>query len=187
MAEPTDKQQEELAAGDQCNKKEELPKLSAMEFSIYNSLAEHMDYFHNNFRSTWNILYKACETSKRPSNMSLRQFISLGQTFLHHLETHHGIEERHVFPLLATRMPSFKKEMELLTQHKEIHKGMDKMEEYLRACQRGERELRLEELKEIMDSFGTVLWQHLEDEVKQLGAENMRKYWSIDDMRRMPM
>jgi hypothetical protein len=28
-----------------------------------------MEYFHNNFRNTWNTLYKACETGKRPAGM----------------------------------------------------------------------------------------------------------------------
>lgn len=100
---------------------------------------------------------------------------------------HHSIEEQHIFPFLAVRMPAFQKELLLLTQHKEIHKGMDKMEEYLRKCQSGETDLRLEELKLIMESFGGVLWAHLDAEVKELGAENMRKYWTADEMRRMPM
>ena len=42
-------------------------------------------------------------------------------------------------------------------------------------------------MKKILDSFGAVLWQHLDDEVKELGAENMRKYWTLEEMRRMPM
>ena len=84
-------------------------------------------------------------------------------------------------------MPAFKKELELLTQHKEIHKGMDKLEAYVDECKTGKRELRMEEMKEIMDSFGKVLWAHLEDEVKQLAAENMRKYWSLEEVRRLPM
>lgn len=29
-----------------------------------------------------------------------------------------------------------------------------------------------------MDDFGSVLWAHLTDEVVELGAENMSKYWS---------
>lgn len=45
----------------------------------------------------------------------------------------------------------------------------------------------MQEMKEILDSFGEVLWQHLDDEVEQLGAENMRKYWSLDEMRRIPL
>ena len=84
-------------------------------------------------------------------------------------------------------MPAFKKELELLTQHKEIHKGMDKLEAYVNECKAGKRELRMEEMKEILDSFGKVLWAHLEDEVKQLAAENMRKYWSLEEVRRLPM
>ena len=164
-----------------------LPKLSPFEFRQYNRMAEHMDYFHNHFRSTWNTLYEACKAQKRPTGMSIKQFLNLGQQFCQHLEMHHGIEERHIFPLLARKMPAFKKELELLTQHKQIHKGLDKLQLYLNECSAGERELRLPELKEILDGFGKVLWQHLDDEVKQLGAENMRKYWTLDEMRRMPM
>jgi hemerythrin-like domain-containing protein len=132
-------------------------------------------------------MYSACENNSRPANMSIRQFIATGMSFCHTLEMHHNIEEQHVFPYLATRMPAFKKELELLTQHKQIHAGMEKMEDYLSKCQIGETELRLGELKGFMDTFGKVLWEHLEQEVKELGAENMRKYWSMDDMRRMPM
>ncbi|KAK7732095.1 hypothetical protein SLS57_001075 [Botryosphaeria dothidea] len=165
----------------------ELPKLSAHEFRQYNRLAEHMDIFHNNFRHSWTIMYTACENNKRPSGMSIRQFISLGLEFCHHLDVHHNIEERHIFPILAKKMPAFRKELELLTQHKQIHKGLDKLEKYLEECRRGEDELRMDKLREILDSFGKVLWQHLDDEVKQLGAENMRKYWTIEEVRRIPM
>ncbi|KAG9202966.1 hypothetical protein G6514_003747 [Epicoccum nigrum] len=164
-----------------------LPKLNQHDFRIYNRMAEHMDYFHNHFRETWNVLYTACETGKRGKGMSIRQFIGLGQQFCSQLEMHHGIEERHIFPVLAKKMPAFKKELELLTQHKQIHKGLDKLTKYLEECSTGERELRLPELKEILDGFGKVLWQHLDDEVKELGAENMRKYWSKEEVMRMPM
>lgn len=164
-----------------------LPKLTGAEFHQFNRMAEHMDYFHNNFRTTWNTIYTACASQKRPRGMSIKQFLGLGQQFCHHLTVHHTIEEQHIFPVLAKRMPAFKKELELLTQHKQIHKGLDKLEKYLEECSTGERELRMSEMKDILDTFGTVLWQHLDDEVKQLGAENMRKYWTAEEIRRMPM
>jgi hypothetical protein len=82
-------------------------------------------------------------------------------------------------------MPSFRRELSLLSQHKEIHKGLDKFESYLKECKSGERELRREELKAIMDSFGEVLWQHLDDEVRELGAENMRKYWTVEEVEQL--
>lgn len=119
--------------------------------------------------------------------MSIRQFLNMGDEFCHHLTIHHTIEEQHIFPVLARKMPAFKKELQLLTQHKEIHKGLDKFEEYLGKCRSGEKELRLEEMKEVMNTFGTVLWTHLDEEVHELRAENMRKYWSPEEMRRLPM
>jgi len=63
------------------NEEKPLPKLSASEFRQYNRMAEHMNYFHDNFRATWKVLYGACEAQKRPKNMSIRQFISMGQQF----------------------------------------------------------------------------------------------------------
>ena len=84
-------------------------------------------------------------------------------------------------------MPAFKKELELLTQHKQIHAGLDKFEEYLAQCKSGETDLRMEEMKSRMDAFGEVLWAHLDDEVRELKAENMRKYWTVAEMRSMPM
>ena len=84
-------------------------------------------------------------------------------------------------------MPAFRKELELLTQHKQIHQGLEKLQAYLEDCTSGERELRLEEIKRLMDAFGEVLWAHLSDEVNQLEAENMRKYWTVEEMKRMPM
>jgi len=76
---------------------------------------------------------------------------------------------------------------ELLRQHKAIHEGMDGFEDYLQRCSSGEVDLELTVLKEKMDCWGEVLWKHLDQEVKTLGAENMRKYWTVEEMRRMPM
>lgn len=76
-------------------------------------------------------------------------------------------------------MPAFRKELELLSQHEQIHAGLDHFEDYLRDCSAGKRELRLTELKTLMDSFGNVLWEHLSDEVEQLGANYMRQYWTL--------
>lgn len=88
-----------------------------------------------------------------------------------------------MFPVLARKMPEFRKNVHLLKQHKEIHKGMDNLEAYLEACRSGEKELRLQEMKAVLDTFGEVLWAHLDDEVRTLGAENMRKYWTVNEVR----
>jgi hemerythrin-like domain-containing protein len=150
-------------------------------------MAEHMDYFHNHFRHTWNTVYRACEANKRPAGMSIRQFLATLEQFCGQLTMHHTIEEQHIFPVLAKKMPAFREELELLTQHKGIHAGLDKLEEYVADCRKGEKELQMKEVKAILDGFGKVLWTHLDDEVKQLGAENMRRFWTEAEMKRMPM
>ena len=132
-------------------------------------------------------MYDACSKNQRPAGMSIRQFIMTGLQFCHSLETHHGIEEAYVFPMLGRKMPAFKDELALLAQHRQIHSGLDKFEDYLTDCRTGKRELRLDEMKAIMETFGAVLWAHLDDEVHQLGAENMRQYWTLDEVRRMQM
>jgi hemerythrin-like domain-containing protein len=148
--------------------------------------------YHNHFRSIWNLLWSACENNKRPGHISLKAFITEGIQFVRHLTLHHDIEEAHIFPVLARKMPEFKAgkgngAAELLRQHREIHKGMDVLEEYLKGCKSGEYELELSVLKGKLESWGAVLWTHLDQEVKTLGAENMRKYWTLEEMRRMPM
>ncbi|KAF2230120.1 hypothetical protein EV356DRAFT_536678 [Viridothelium virens] len=164
-----------------------LPALTPGEFRVYNRMAEHMELYHNNFRHTWTTLHTACTSRQRPAGMSLPQFVSLGLSFAHHLTFHHTIEEEHIFPVLAARMPAFQAELELLSQHRQIHEGLEAFETYLEACRAGERELRWEELRGLMDGFGGVLWAHLDEEVRELGAEKMRRYWSLREMKGLPM
>ncbi|TVY48008.1 hypothetical protein LOCC1_G001061, partial [Lachnellula occidentalis] len=158
LAEPCEKENEILDGNpardaalekvEEAKVEKKLPKLSAAEFRVYNSMAEHMEYFHNHFRQSWTILKIACDTNRRPTTMSLKAFLSTGLSFLQHLETHHSIEEAHIFPVLARKMPEFKagrngNAAELLRQHAEIHVGMEKLGDYLKSVRSGERELEL--------------------------------------------
>ncbi|KAK4177263.1 hypothetical protein QBC36DRAFT_327393 [Triangularia setosa] len=166
-----------------------LPPLSPSEFKIYNRLAEQMEYFHNHFVGMWTTLYTACVNSRRPPNMSLKQFLDEGLRLVRYLESHHTIEETHLYPILAKKMPQFKagKSNRLLKQHELIHKGMDQLQEYILMCKSREVDLELSVLKEKMDNWGEVLMKHLDDEVKELEAETMRKYWTLEEMRAIPI
>ncbi|KAJ5388975.1 uncharacterized protein N7496_000043 [Penicillium cataractarum] len=165
-----------------------LPPLSAGDLRTYNRMADQMEGFHNHFRMAWNQLWDACDsTAKRPGGLSARQMIMTGLQFCSQLDFHHSIEEQHIFPVLAKKMPEFRKELDLLKQHKQIHAGLEKLESYLEKCRSGEEDMRREEVKRLMEGFGGVLWKHLDEEVQTLKADNMRKYWSLDEMRRLPM
>lgn len=186
----TDPAEKAEAEGEEAATK--LPPLSAAEFRVYNRMAEHMDMFHAHFRQSWNLLWDAASSGRRPAGLSARAFLLEGLQFLQYLTVHHDIEERHIFPVLARKMPEFKAgrgngAAELLRQHREIHRGMEGLEAYLTACRAGERDLEMRVLKAKLETWGEVLWTHLDQEVRTLGAENMRKYWTPDEMKRLPM
>lgn len=84
-------------------------------------------------------------------------------------------------------MPEFRKELDLLQQHKKIHAGLAELERYLEDCRMGDVELDRAEVKRLMDAFGDVLWKHLDEEVETLGARNMRRYWTVREMPGLPM
>ena len=131
------------------------------------------------------MIHSACVANERPAGMSIRQYLGLGLTFIRQVTMHHNIEETYVFPMLGEKMPMFRDQAHLKGQHTEIHKGLDEMQLYLEQCSSGERELRLAELGSIMNGFGKVLWTHLDDEVNQLKADNMRKFWTKPEMRNL--
>ncbi|KAK0646704.1 hypothetical protein B0T16DRAFT_311139, partial [Cercophora newfieldiana] len=170
-----------------------LPPLTVEEFRGYNRLAVVMDQFHDHFRSTWKVLYTACTTNRRPARMSLRQFLDEGLSLVRYLTAHHNIEESYLYPILARKMPSFRAaqrgapDCKLVRQHRAIHKGMDEFEAYLKACRRGESDFELSVLKEKMDAWGDVLFVHLDEEVAELGAQNMRKYWTLEEVKAIPV
>lgn len=139
----------------------------------------------NHFRHSWNMLWSACENNRRPRGMTLKQFINEGLNFAQGLTMHHGIEERFVFPMLGVKMPEFRGDLQ--GQHAEIHHGLELFEKYLKDCTAGRKDFELATLRENMETWGDILWRHLDDEVKALGAENMRKYWSKEEMQRMRM
>lgn len=84
-------------------------------------------------------------------------------------------------------MPFFGPSSAAIQDHEKIHEGVEALEKWVDQVSSGEKELRWTDLKEIMDGFGEVLWRHLDEEVEMLGAENMRKYWTQEEMRVMPM
>lgn len=193
----TPSKEEQSSNAQQKKEEKKLPPLKGAEFRAYNRLAEHMDVFHAHFRTSWNALWAAAcagNSKGKASSRGGRSIINDGLAFISQLEMHHSIEETYIFPILARRMPEFRTDgkggkgaAELLQQHREIHDGMEGMREYLRACRDGEKELDMSTLKAQMENWGSVLWKHLDQEVETLGAENMRKYWTVEEIRRIPM
>ncbi|KAI9147974.1 hypothetical protein HJFPF1_11795 [Paramyrothecium foliicola] len=161
------------------------PQLSARDFQFYNSMAEKMDYIHGHFREMWKIMWDACESGRRPKNMTIRQFLNHADSFVQQLTGHHDIEESLLYPRLAPRLKHFDpKNGDLVVQHKAIHDGMDRLQKYVLECKAGTLDFSLAVLKEKMQSFGDVLWVHLDEEVEALGAVHMAKAFTKEEFMR---
>lgn len=84
-------------------------------------------------------------------------------------------------------MPQFEKTGAHLHEHEEMSRGLDKFAEYLKLCSRKPGEYSPERMKEAM-AFGTVLFAHLDDEVRSLSAESLQAAgWSLAELRALPM
>lgn len=136
----------------------------------------------------------------------LREASSLSQSLINH----HSLEENYIFPALAKKMPEkfgahgLEKE-----QHKHIHdgecrraqvepavsptplannSGLESYEGYIHYSRSHPEKYDGKKLRAIMDKFRDVLYAHLDDEVRDLGAEALQKAgFTLDELRRVPM
>ncbi|PSR81162.1 hypothetical protein PHLCEN_2v6497 [Hermanssonia centrifuga] len=100
---------------------------------------------------------------------------------------HHTIEERHIFPILAKRMPTFKDDEVHIKSHHGIHEGLDKLGALLAKWNAQPSTYSPQEMKDCLDSWREVLFVHLDQEVEDLSGENMKKYWTLQELERIPM
>ncbi|WVQ68205.1 uncharacterized protein L199_006412 [Kwoniella botswanensis] len=145
----------------------------------WNRLAVHMDQFHSHFRYEFNRVYTLADGGFHKEGMTLPRFLREAQQLYTHLDMHH-------------RIPQFKEGAresgEHLKKHKGIHDGLEKYDAFLRNSLENQSEYNPTKLREIMDGFKEVLFTHLDEEVKDLGAESMKKAgWTLDEIRRIPM
>mmetsp|Transcript_11931 Transcript_11931/g.35730 ORF Transcript_11931/g.35730 Transcript_11931/m.35730 type:complete len:159 (+) Transcript_11931:264-740(+) len=63
-----------------------------------------LKHFHNDLRSGLDKLIKGCEKYSASGSGSIQPLILSTRRYFHSLETHHGIEDTHVFPFLAKKM-----------------------------------------------------------------------------------
>ncbi|KAJ9111069.1 hypothetical protein QFC19_001267 [Naganishia cerealis] len=191
-------------------------KLTERELREWNHMAEGMEYYHNHFRHSFDSIYQVSRvyvlhSLERDTDMkyllqmadgkfhsrglSLQQYLKQASSLYSHLEMHHQIEEKHIFPILARKMPQFKagarESGAHLKSHKQIHNGslgMDKYAALLTKYAADPTSYSPTELRENMDSWREVLFHHLEEEVHDLSGDSMRKAgWTLNEVKGMPM
>ncbi|KAF9501524.1 hypothetical protein BDN71DRAFT_1501236 [Pleurotus eryngii] len=165
----------------------ETRKLSPQEERKWNKLSVTMNAFHENFKQEFNRLYELADGSFNNYGWSLSYYLNAAQGMKTHLTTHHTIEERYIFPTLGKRMPAFADtpDGEHWNSHKGIHDGLDALAELLNKYRRDQTTYSPSEMRECLDSFREVLFNHLDQEVQDLRGENLRKYFSMKEIEPM--
>ncbi|KAF8345871.1 hypothetical protein F5887DRAFT_963905 [Amanita rubescens] len=98
--------------------------------------------------------------------MSLSAYLDSAIQFKQMLTMHHTIEEREIFPKLATRMPQFSTDSEgHVKSHRDIHEGLEKLSSLVEKWRSDPKTYSPTEMRSCLDDFRPVLFQHLDEEV----------------------
>lgn len=145
-----------------------------------------MQSFHDSHKRTFNKSYTHAE-DYAAHGQTLRSFLRESYNLVVHLGNHHAIEEAYIFPLLADKHPAFRDGAEHKADHKEIHDGLERYAAFLVAAMDDHSKYSATELREILDSFKTPLMRHLDQEVKDLEPDVLRKHgFTLADVRKLP-
>lgn len=151
----------------------------------WNKLADGMDHFHRYFKIEFNNIYELADGSFNRHRMSLQTYLREVDSLKRHLEGHHGIEESYLFPILAKRMPAFAQDEQHRTSHEGIHEGLMRLATLTRSFREEPSSYSPEKMRECLDSFRDILMRHMDEEVEDLKGDNMKKYWTLEEVDKM--
>lgn len=160
---------------------------NAREERRWNRLADSMTHFHDYFKAEFNAIYEMADGSFNNRGMNLRMYLSAAGELRKHLTVHHTIEERHIFPVLARRMPAFQNDERHIKSHHAIHDGLDKLGALIAKWLAEPSAYDPQEMRACLDAWREVLFRHLDEEVQDLRGENMKKYWTLEEVDRIVM
>ncbi len=150
----------------------------------YNKLYEGMRFYHSLLRNKWVLIRQELNTETPRPQRVVPQFLD----FTQHLDLHHRIEEAHIFPLLAKRLPQFADNAAHKKEHEVMHKCLTDLEGYARYVQDDMSSWSLSKAKVLVDRLEGALFPHLEAEEESLKAESLRKAgFTVEELRRFQM
>ncbi|KAI0342120.1 hypothetical protein BDW22DRAFT_238437 [Trametopsis cervina] len=143
---------------------------------------------HAHTRIAVNTIYELADGSYTAHGMSTRAYLAEAQQLRRHLTAHHTIEEQRIFPVLATRMPKFANAdgAAHIASHHAIHEGLDALGKLLAKYAADPTTYTPAEMRACLDGWRGVLFKHLDEEVEDLSAANMKKYWKLHEVDRIP-
>ncbi|ORY87456.1 hypothetical protein BCR35DRAFT_38995 [Leucosporidium creatinivorum] len=92
-----------------------------------------------------------------------------------------------IFLILAQKMPEFEHETSgaHVEEHEAIHEGMGRYSAYLAKCKSSPSSFNAEEFRKILQSWGPILFYHLDAEVISLSHANLRRYYTLAEVKEL--
>ncbi|GAW05199.1 hypothetical protein LENED_007040 [Lentinula edodes] len=154
----------------------------------WNKLNVTMKIFHEGFKEEFNTLYELSDGSFNKRGWSLGTYLENAKRFDYHLTMHHTIEEAYIFPILGKRMKQFSESEGLhLESHKGIHDGLERLKTLVQQYKSGPHTYNPTEMRAFLDSFREVLFSHLDQEVEDLRGDNLKKYFTLQEVESIPI
>ena len=112
----------------------------------------------------------AAETGDLAMVSNYRRFGNLCGQYCQIVNTHHSIEDHHLFPVLARQSPGFKAIADrLAAEHVVVHELLERLVQALNALAAEPSPTRFEDTKEVYQSLERVLLSHLGWEEDAMG------------------
>ncbi|GBE86103.1 hypothetical protein SCP_0806270 [Sparassis crispa] len=119
---------------------------------------------------------------ENPPLRDLSNFLGYCEAWAHSVHEHHESEEHLVFLVLQPRL-DMSREIE---QHKVVHAGLESLFAYIKRAREDRRAFDAAELRGMMEKLKGPLYEHLDDEVAHISAENLvAAGFTADEMRKL--
>lgn len=143
-----------------------------------------MRWFHSHLRTKWTNIQANLAKPSPPKAVLMRDIAD----FCNHLDGHHRIEEAHVFPLLAKKMPQFKHNAAHEKEHEVMHQALVSLAQHMRSIQQHETPWSTHEILGLVNTLENALFPHLEAEEESLKGYNMRKAgFTLQEIKAIPL
>ncbi|KAJ1561357.1 hypothetical protein HK405_004157 [Cladochytrium tenue] len=123
---------------------------------------------HNYILRTINAIYLQAINVGEAGPDVIKSFLAYCRVWHHVLDDHHKTEEEVIFPKIEAAIGEEGYMSKALTQHEELHPGLEAFGDYVKNLEKKEEEYDGKKLREIIDSFAPILARHLEDEIDLL-------------------
>ena len=127
--------------------------------------ASDMAVVHNFVFRGYNSIYQQAPYVKKRDHP---EFVQYALAWWQMIEAHHDGEEKHLFPLIESKINRKNFFGVAVEQHALFHDGLDKYKRYLDSCAVDPDSFNPQNLLAIMDSFGPALESHLNEEPQLL-------------------